>query len=454
MQSRDEIRSSSPLARLLRRFAQCRASAARRPVAGWLGPSVAALVIFTAGPVRAQDALEVLKAAQAAEEVRRTSLEYQPYTLKVDELRMLAAASLEVDWNDNIGLAQSGPESDFIVRPMAQVTASYPVTQNGLLSLNVQGGYDKYVDHDNYSYWHLGSGSGLVLDLEVGQFTFDVHDRMEYVQDSAQQGAVAGTGPFGLVGPYGYFRNVAGVLGMWQLNDLVPSLGYDHDNFIATSSAFDYATRSTEDFYARSAFQVHPRLAVGPEFTAGLTTYQEKVLNDNTGLSAGVFGDWRPNSALRLMLRAGYAAYLFEQTSRPLVKSSNQDSGYLDLTARHQVTDTISANFSAGHELLLGVQSEIVDAWYLRPGLIWTVVRDLNARGLAFYEHGSQYLGVLVGNLHEHYDWYGVGLGLTYSLWSDVRISLDYRLTLRSSDIAYRTYTQDLVGILATYTFK
>jgi hypothetical protein len=420
-----------------------------------LGPGIAALAIFASSQGRGQDALEVLKATQAAAEVRRTSLEYQPYTLKVDELRMLVATSLEVDWNDNINLAQNGAESDFIVRPMAQVTASWPVTQNSLLSLNVLGGYDQYLEHADYSYWHVGSGSGLALDLDVGQFTFDVHDRMEYLQDSAQQAAVAGTNSHGLRSAYGYFQNVAGVLGMWQLNDVVPSLGYDHENFIA-SSGFSYATRATEDFYARSAFRVHPRLTVGPEATAGLTTYQEKVLNDNTGLSAGLFGDWRPNSALRVMLRAGSAVYLFEQTSRltPPVKASNQNSWYLDLTAQHQVTDTISANLSAGHELLLGVQSEIVDAWYLRPGLIWTVVRDVSVRGLAFYEHGSQNLEALFGNLHENYDWYGVGLGLTYSLWGNVRMSLDYRLTLRSSDLAFRTYSQDLVGILVTYTFK
>jgi len=231
---------------------------------GWLGPGVAALAILASGQGRGQDALEVLKATHAAAEVRRASLEYQSYTLKADELRMLVATSLEVDWNDNINLAQNDAESDFIVRPMGHVAAFYPVTQNSLLSLNVLGGYDKYLAHDNFSYWHLGSGSGLVLDLDVGQFTFDMHDRMEYLQDSAQQAAVAGTSSSGLRSPYGYFQNVAGVLGMWQLNDVVPSLGYDHENFIASSSAFNYATRATEDFYARTAFQVHPRLTVGP----------------------------------------------------------------------------------------------------------------------------------------------------------------------------------------------
>lgn len=33
-------------------------------------------------------------------------------------------------------------------------------------------------------------------------------------------------------------------------------------------------------------------------------------------------------------------------------------------------------------------------------------------------------------------------------------MSLDYRLTLRSSGLARRAYTQDLIVILPTYTFK
>jgi hypothetical protein len=408
---------------------------------------VAALAILASCQGRGQDALLVLKADQAAAEARRSNLELQPYTLKADEFRMLLGSSLELDWNDNINAAQHGAESDFILRPLGLVTASYPVTQNSLLSLNVGAGYTKYIEHDEFSSWYVGAGSGMALDFDAGQFTFDAHERMQDTQDSSQESSLAGTGL------YGSFDNVAGVFGIWDLNDVLPSLGYDHENYIASSSGFDYTTHSTEDLFARTTFRVHPRLSLGVEGTVAFTTYQEKVLNDNTGLSAGLFADWRPNSAVHVTARGGYAIYLFDQTSAEIV-ASNQDAWYFDVTALDQATDKISANLSAGHELRLGIQSDAVDAWYARSGASWRVLQDITALASASYEKGSQDLGVLAGNLHEDYDWYGIDLGLAYLPRRNLKLSTDYRITLRDSNVGVRAYTQDQIGLVLTYTFQ
>jgi len=413
----------------------------------WIGPGAAALAILTSGQGRAQDALQVLRADLAAAGARRSNLETQPYTLKVDEFRMLASSGLDLDWNDNVNAAQHGAESDFVVRPTGLLTASYPVTQNSLLSLNVTAGYSKYLEHDEFSAVFIGSGSGLALDLDAGQFTFDVHDRMQYIQDSTQQSSVAGTGLYGL------FDNAAGLMGTWDLNDLAPSLGYDHENYIASSSSFSYTTHASEDFFARTTLRVQPRLSLGLEATAAFTTYQEKVLNDSTDLSAGLFAERRPNSAFRLTARGGYVAYLFDQTGTR-IPASNQDTWYVDVTATDQVTDKISAGLSAGRELRLGISSDVVTVWYARPGLAWRVLRDVSARATAAYENGSQDLGVLPGSPHEGYDWCSIDLGLTYSARRNIIMSLDYRLTLRYSNVSPLSYTQDQIGFTLTYAFQ
>jgi hypothetical protein len=412
-----------------------------------LGAGVAALAILASGQGRGQEALLTSRADQAAAEARRYNVENQPYTVKVEEFRMLAATSLELDWNDNINVAQRGAESDFILRPSGQVTASYPVTQNSLLSLNVQAGYTKYLEHDTYSFWFVGSGSGLALDLDVGQFTFDVHERLLYIQDAATLGAVAGTGL------YGYLDNVAGVLATWDLNDVMPSLGYDHENYIAYPSGFNFGTRSTENFYARTSFRVHPRVTVGVEGAVGLTTYQERLLNNNTDLSAGLFGDWRANAALRVTARAGYVVYIFEQIPGQ-IRVSDENAGYGDVTASDQVTDKLTASLSVGHQLLLGYQGNSTDTWYVHPGASWRVLHDVTLRATPFYEQGTQGLLSLAGNFQENYEWYGVDMGLTYTPRRNLTVTADYRVTLRSSDLALRSYTQDQIGIMLTYTFQ
>jgi hypothetical protein len=417
------------------------------PLARWLGPGIAALAILASSQGRAQDALLTSKADQTAADARHYNVEGQAYTLKMDDFRMLAATSLELDWSDNINEAEHGAESDFIVRPMGQATAWYPVTQNSLLSLNLSAGYSKYLDHDAYSSWYVGSGSGLAFDIDVGQFTFGAHDRMQYIQDAVTVSALAGTGLFA------YFQNVAGVYGTWDLNDVVPSLGYDHENYIVSPSGFDAATRSTEDFFARASFRVYPRVTVGVESAAGLTTYQERVLNNNTDLSAGVFGDWKPNSALHVTARAGYVVYIYDAIgSQPEIP--DQDATYLDLTVSDQVTDKIFASLSMGHELVLGIQANATDIWYVHPSVSWKVLHDVTLRATPFYEDGSQTLSALAGNSEENYDWYGADLGFTYTPRRNLNVSVDYRLTSRSSDLALRSYTQDQIGLTLTYSFQ
>ena len=55
------------------------------------------------------------------------------------------------------------------------------------------------------------------------------------------------------------------------------------------------------------------------------------------------------------------------------------------------------------------------------------------------------------GNLTETYNWYGGGLTLSYPLMKELVLSVNYRLTLRSSDIPDDEYTQNLVGLCLTY---
>jgi hypothetical protein len=68
-----------------------------------------------------------------------------------------------------------------------------------------------------------------------------------------------------------------------------------------------------------------------------------------------------------------------------------------------------------------------------------------------FYEHGVEGGGQQASLIEKNYDWYGGGLSLSYSPMKKVRLSLNYRLTLRSSNVASREYTQNMVGLTLTY---
>src|ERR1039458_5279928 len=417
------------------------------PRYAWLTPWLAALMLLSARLATAQEALRSSLAGDAAAEARNLQLQSLLYTVKWGDFKLLVTPSLELDWNDNINLSRDNAEADFILRPLVALNASYPIGAYNLLNLSVAFGYDEYLIHNGYSQWRLDSGSELSFDVYVKDFWINFHDRPQYSQDPAQVAAVAGTGS----GSYGTFQNTAGLSGTWDLEDVTLTLGYDHQNNRSLSSQFNQMNNSSELVVARTGLQFNPKLTVGVEGTATFTTYDQAVLNDNQQYSAGIYGDWRPGSYFSVQPRVGYTIFESGQTSSS-VKGGNLASWYANLTLAHQVTDFLSYSLSAGHEITPGIQSDAIEDSYIRPSVDWNVIKDVTLQTSLFYEHGTEGGGQQASLLENNFDWYGGGLNLSYSLTKKVRISLNYLLTLRSSNVASREYTQNLVGLRITYT--
>ena len=422
-----------------------------------------AFVLLAALPALAQEALRNSLAGYAAAEARKIQLESLPYTIKSGDFKLLVVPSLGLDWNDNVNCSKTDPETDFILSPLVQLNASYPITQNNLLSLNVGAGYDKYFDHNQLSTWRLQSGTELSFDIYVKDFWFNLHDRVQYVQDTSQQPTLAGTAT------YATLNNTAGLSVTWDLNKVTLSAGYDHENVISpTAQQYESQDGTTEMVFARAGLEVYPGVTTGIEGTGSFTTYDQMVLNDNNSYSAGVYADWQPDKAFRVQPRVGYTIFKFQHTSQtpasllnllnllgitntPSTQTSDLNSWYADLNITHQVTDTIGYTLDAGHEVQTGIQSDAVEDWYVRPGIHWDIIKNVNLNTSLSYEHGKQGVGNVAGNLKETFDWLGTNVSASYSILKKLSLALNYRLTLRSSNIASDEYTQNFVGLTLTY---
>lgn len=404
-------------------------------------------MLLTGALAPAQDALRNSLAGDAAAEAQRRGEMATAYTIKQSDFRMLVTPSLELDWNDNINIASSGQLQDFIVRPMVGVDLSYPLTYRNVLRLNTAIGYDVYLEHPNYSGVRVFSGSMLSFDTYITDFRINVHDRFQYTQDAAGVAAVAATGV------YGGLDNFAGVSVTWDLEDVVLSLGYDHENFVASDAQFDYLNRASELLVSRAGFRLNPALTAGVEGTGSINTYDQSVfLNNSVGYSAGLYGDWHPGHFTDVQLRGGYTAYSFEQAS-PARPVADQNAWYLGLTVNHDITEAISYSFSASHELTLGLQANSVEAWYVRPSVNWKFMKDLTFNTSFGYEHGQQLLATQTA-ASETYDWFWVGLGANYGLTKKLMLGLTYRLTERLSDVASRGYSQNVIGLRLSYLLQ
>jgi hypothetical protein len=414
-----------------------------RPILG----SVAALFSLLEGSVHSQDAVRNSMAGDAAAEQRRLLQENQPYTIKSGDFRLLITPSLDLDWNDNVNVSGQNQQQDVILRPLLKFQASYPVTRRNLLTLDIGLGYDYYFDHTAYSGPRLESGSQVAFDIFVKDFKFDLHDRFSFTQDSAGYASVYGTAKFGA------FQNTAGLSVDWDLEDVVLTLGYDHLNYLMASSENNYIDHRSEIFDFRPGLRLHPKLTVGLEGTASFTRYDQRILNDVNNYSGGVYADWRPGSALSIQPRAGYTVYDFQQTSL-LILAQNQTSWYVDLTARHAITESITYSLSAGHELQPGIQANIISDWYARPSISWGILKNVALTTSLSYEHGQQSGQGFGGAASETFDWFGGGVTLAYSFMKNLRASLSYRGTIRDSSSANRTYSQNLVGLQLTYLLQ
>ena len=418
-------------------------------------------VLFAALSASAQEALRNSVAGQTAADSRSQALQAQDYTFKNGDFRLLLTPSIGLQWNDNVNLSQTNLIDDYIVKPAVGIRASYPFTQRNVLYLDVSIGYDRYLEHPNLSTLDLNSssGTGLSFDIGIKDVTLNLHDWMNYVQDSAQNGAVANTAT------YGTFQNTAGLSGTWDLNQVTLSLGYDHQNVQSTSAEFDYISRSAEMLSARAGFQVHPKVTVGLESTAAFTTYQQTVLNNNDAYTLGAYTELRPSAYFKVTARAGFTTYQFQNSSTtnqiPIfnegpgatnrVQTSDQNSWYANLNVSHQPRESINYALEAGHEVQLGTQSDLIEDWYVRPNITWRVIRGLTINSSLFYEHGNQGVGNVSGNLSDTFDWYGGELRVEHPLTSSLALGVNYRLTLRSSSTPNDGYTQNLVGLQLTY---
>lgn len=409
--------------------------------------AVTVIFLLNAGSaLMAQEALQNQAFGEDAALARTKQLQNQNYTVKYGDFRLLATPYVGVQWNDNVNLSETNKMDDYIISSGVGLVSSYPLTQRNVLFLDITIGYDRYLNHPSLSTLNLNStsGTGLSFDIGIKDVSINLHDWVSYVQDASQNAAVANTAN------YGTFQNTAGIAATWDLNKASLSGGYDHQNVMSTSAEFDNINHSSEMFFLRSGLQVHPQVTVGVESTAAFTTYSQDKLNNNDAYTLGLYTDYSPDSFIKVSARGGFTTYQF-QNSSPTTVTSDQNSWYADLDLSHQVTEAITYSLTAGRAVQLGTQSDLNENWHVRPNINWNIIKDWAINTSLFYEHGKEGVGNVVGNVTETYDWYGGELILSHELTKHFSLSVNYRLTMRSSDTADNSYTQNLVGLQLTY---
>ncbi|HEY8834833.1 MAG TPA: hypothetical protein VIM09_04560, partial [Chthoniobacterales bacterium] len=335
--------------------------------------------------MRAQDAIRPSLAGEAAAEARRQSIDKIPYNLEVGPIKFRFSATMGVEYNDNINLAEDGtfvfaslagpitvttkPQDDIILRPQVNLNALWPVTQLNTLRLDIGIGYAAYLDHssNNTNSLLLSPGSQIAFDIFVGDFRINLHDRFSIQQDPISEAQLSN------VADYGRFENLAGISVLWDLNQAVVTLGYDHYNFVALNDVFSYLDRNADIVSGSIGFTPTATMTVGVEGSATNTYYDMNVLNDSLAYSAGAFLETQLSPNFRIRIAGGYQWIDFDNTG--LVNDmQNVNDYYANLVISHRVNSVFSHNLAIGHENTIGVNSNYVTLNYARHTSTWNIL--------------------------------------------------------------------------------
>ena len=408
-------------------------------------------LLLAAIPLRAQDAVRPSLAGEAAAEARRQTLDQIPYNLLAGPIRFRFSATQGIEYNDNINLSENDKQSDWILRPMVNMNALWPVTQLNTLRIDLGLGYAHYINHsesDTNSVL-LAPGSQVSFDIFVSDFRINFHDRFSLEQDPIAEAQLSN------VVDYGRFENTAGVSILWDLNKAVATLGYDHYKYISTTSDFDYLNRDADSITGSLSVAATSTTGVGVEGAFVDNRYDQTVLNDSKTYSGGGFVETQLTNYVKLRVAGGYQHIDFDNsTVRFGPFFVFQDRGslsdyYFNALISHRINGAITQRLSLGHESQLGINSNYTVLNYIRHTATWNVINRTLLTTELFYEDANDSGGFIDEHLHR----YGGALSLGYQLTRHVTLGARYQYTQKDSDVPLRDYRQNRVSLDGTYSF-
>jgi hypothetical protein len=409
-----------------------------------IGPLCLIALLGAASLGYSQDAVRPSLAGEASSEARQQDVSRIPYNLLLGPVRFRVSATVGAEYNDNVNYADVGKQEDWIFTPSVNFDAIWPITQLNTLRLDLGISYALYVDHSNYDTRGIliAPNSQLAFDIFVGDFRINIHDRMSEQQDPVAEGALSN------VANYGRFENTAGVSVLWDLNQVLLTVGYDHYTFVSTTSAFDYLNRNAEQLSGSGTYVINPTMRVGIEATGVFTYYNQHVLNDSTTYSIGAFGETEITNNIKLRIAGGYQAINFDRNGS--VGDVNDLSDYYaNILVTHRLNAVISQSLSAGHESQLGVNSNYITLNYVRHTVTWNILRNTLLSTEFFFEDAEE-SGGFIG---EHFQRLGGAATAGYQLTPHITLGLRYQHTTKDSDVALRDYNQNRVSLDGTYSF-
>ncbi len=425
--------------------------------------------------IQAQEPIRASLAREAAAAGRARSLQSN-YNLRFGPVRLKLDAGLDLEFNDNVNLADPrlpegiGPRSDFFFRPRLNIGAFWPVTQLNTLTLRLGFGYEFSINDtraSNVSPFTIAPDSEIGFDIFIGDVRINLHDRFGIENNPASQSTLSNTGSFSR------FTNTTGLSALVDLNDVILIGGSDYTIDRYTGATFRDNDRSSHQFRASSSFALNETTILGLQSSFTLSTTGKVIEIAQQFYTLGPFAQFQISPYTRFLAAAGVQVLessvpSFRTTAAPRgleadhpdaarqisesgrTKDSGGELGYYwSIAINNRLNSRLSHSLSAGHERQLGIGSDYVDIDYLRYEASIILSRKITFGLSAGYERAKESRSTFGENLTR----WNFGLALGYSLSEHLRAGLRYQFYSKESELAFRDYRQNVLTLTFSYDF-
>lgn len=408
------------------------------------------LALLFCASAQAQDAVRSSIASERAAEARKRARTETVYNLDLDPVKLRFTASAGAEYNDNVNLASTDRQADYIVRPQAGVRAFWQVSDANTLDLDLNFGYEYYFNGVRPSRFVItgDENSGLFFDIYVGDFLIDLHDKFSLSQDPSSDPSVSGIADIFRI------ENTLGMAVTWDLDKLVLNFDYDHTTYLPLDEAFEYLARESDLASLRASVSLNPALIAGIELGGGATRYTEPLLSNNRHVSLGPFAKYQLSQTMEIRASLGYTHYFFDGSNLvtngfSLTNSFSQAGFYADFTLTHRPTERTSQTLNVGQSLSTDINSSPIELFYVRYAAVFNIIRFWSFRPSLTFESGTESRG----SVQEDLTRYGAGLAVSRQITEKLSGTVSYLLLQKKSSIATHDYDQNRLVLNLIYQF-
>ena len=385
------------------------------------------LLVRLAGQAQDRESL----AGEAAAQALKQSIAAEEYNLSLGPVRLRTEAALRLGYTDNVFYSDAGRREDYLVNPEIALRASLPISDLNTLRLSLGLGYEWYLKNTelNSDAPLINPDTELVFHVFAGDFHIRLRDKFSY-QESLFYDSGARFFNFTDVGKFSRWDNRAGLEVVWDLNKVILSAGYDHENFMPVTSSFEYLERASEWLNVAAAFPIGDQVQVGLEGQGSRHDYAtETTLNDNGRARGGPF--IQLNSEQKISLRAG-GGYDTARFDAPAAGSDFED--YYAYVRLSQETRLFTHALTAAREHLLGYNANNLKVTSVGYSIRSPAFRYLDV-GADLSVNFAEEFG---GAFREEFTYYRAAAGIGWQFHKNWRASLGYEFLLKKSDLPLR----------------